>query len=1752
MINTGVVDSKIFRGGMSPNLQTARLAEKKQSQQQTGETVTRLHSPLPRLCGRLQPPEVATAAHPVMLQVLQQPPAPQLECLDQPQICAEPQPQNVPLTLRSQVVTSLQHQVQPVGQAQRQRAPTQHQENQIHRRIADLRKVGLWSMRRLPKLQEASRPKSHQDYLLEEMQWMATDFAQERRWKVATARKLVRSVTQYHEDKKLWSERAKKEQQNRLRCIAACVAREIEYFWFSIKQVVELKLQVELEERRKNSLRGLNRRIKGPAIPGRKGEAITLLTDHKEMEESVSGRRSTREEVVLIDSFLGIDQCEGAIQKYMKDVSEFAAAAAAEVLLPKGSDQIATAVKCCAPSGQHGTLRDYQKLGLDWLVKLYEKNLNGVLADETGLGKTMQVAALFAYLACSGGNWGPHLVVAQNCNVLKWKNELERWCPELKVLLYFARQREFAEKRQEWMKLSNFNICITSYKQLFRSYQVFMKMQWKYLVIDERQKIKNLSEKHWEALCRLQSQHRLLLIEPPLPTSLIELWTLVHFLIPGISRPCMDFVTNAAKKENEDYYQKMAMRLHRITQPLIFQRTKRQVEKQLTKKYDHVLKCYFSHRQKAMYKDVLFQPRTQEALRSRHFVSVLHVLMQLQKICNHPDLINPRLSSSSYVLEPLDYTIPSLVLNALEWDLWKRTDMSLFDLIGMEDKMTRYAAQRLPNQEVTRKLIEEIYSSPPTPPRPNPVKLRPSKLFQPVLYGQKPEGRTLHFPTLQVYHTANTTMATAAHCGSKVEKLGWSFPVTGAQDRNAQPEMPVTLHFKGKTFTLSYSQLCQLTGGQPLQLEGNTFHIVSVSTLKYLGLQPHWPAALPSIGWSGSEPVESTSFTKHVDHHSNVSTSTVVTQQMNDSETKSKSMSLLGCPTQALTEEKNRLWKEHVDRILSGNEHRCSKAPVYGRDLLGICFLISERKTPWQYSASINKWRWAGFVNCCLSSRASEGLSNPLQDLVLVPGQRQESLKDVVNSTLCVLPAAVVARPANPPSYACSMKTLKHNLEEQVAPYFHQLQRITTLPLLQFPDRRLVQYDSGKLEALSVLLQKLKSEGHRVLILTQMTLMLDILEQFLNFHFLTYIRVEEYASCEQHMEQINAFNRDKRIFCAILSSHSPSAGVTCVEADAAVFYDVDLDPLMDAKAQEWCHRLERGRDIHVYRLVSSNSIEEMLLKNGTKHLIREVAASGNDNPMAFLTQALTTEQGKEDPRKYAQETRYELRVDITSELHNARNSVAPSQLKELVDFMDQLLPIEKYALNFLELCYASTDPEKQKANEDLKNAKIKWELHQIKELKGREEKIQCEEEEELLTYTRQDAYNMEYIYEGSDGQMETMPLWTPLTLPEDHDDTYIDSVLCLMYDRTPISESKLPPLYSRMKQERQQLDPSGKSKRHHHGKMAAPPPSLFSHVNLRLLEMRQKGKGERNKLLLRRRACFAKLLPAFIRSAAEAGQDSPEWQISEDRALLQAVKQLLQLPLNLAVVSPAQTPNWDLVSDVVNTCSQAYRSSKQCQNRFVNLVIAREEVKKMNGHLRTKQTPAQDPNSAHVQLYMSHFDLMTMAARKRSSPDKTLSNWDKPASITASPCMEPKAKVKKTLTENQMSKGADPQETQQQTIQQAQVHPPSWVQTQTCLPAFQLKALRQIQSAKAVHVPLADLSVVSVLATTGPSPGVATLPSPPESSSAEINDLLREPQKVPEAQIVDGEVQRCLNYTHQAAEQQSTIHSQIAQGEPIV
>ena len=105
-------------------------------------------------------------------------------------------------------------------------------------------------------------------------------------------------------------------------------------------------------------------------------------------------------------------------------------------------------IKTKVPFLLRGVLREYQLIGLDWLVTMHEKHLNGILADEMGLGKTIQTIALLAHLACEKSMWGPHLVVVPTSVMLNWELEFKKWCPGFKILTYYGSQKERKAKRQ--------------------------------------------------------------------------------------------------------------------------------------------------------------------------------------------------------------------------------------------------------------------------------------------------------------------------------------------------------------------------------------------------------------------------------------------------------------------------------------------------------------------------------------------------------------------------------------------------------------------------------------------------------------------------------------------------------------------------------------------------------------------------------------------------------------------------------------------------------------------------------------------------------------------------------------------------------------------------------------------------------------------------------------------------------------------------------------------------------------------------------------------------------------------------------------------------------------------------------------------------------------------------------------------------------------------------------------------------------
>ena len=143
-------------------------------------------------------------------------------------------------------------------------------------------------------------------------------------------------------------------------------------------------------------------------------------------------------------------------------------------------------------------------------------------------------------------------------------------------------------------------------------------------------------------------------------------------------------------------------------------------------------------------------------------------------------------------------------------------------------------------------------------------------------------------------------------------------------------------------------------------------------------------------------------------------------------------------------------------------------------------------------------------------------------------------------------------------------KELSRPIEDYFRPFIESNARLTSF----FPDKKLIQFDAGKLQTLARLMRDLKKGGHRVLIFTQMSKMLDILESFLNLNGHTYLRLDGSTGVDKRQRLMDRFNTDTKIFSFILSTRSGGLGINLTGADTVIFYDSDWNPAMDAQAQD--------------------------------------------------------------------------------------------------------------------------------------------------------------------------------------------------------------------------------------------------------------------------------------------------------------------------------------------------------------------------------------------------------------------------------------------------------------------------------------------------------------------------------------------------------------------------------------------------------
>ncbi|KAJ5573671.1 uncharacterized protein N7459_008098 [Penicillium hispanicum] len=318
-----------------------------------------------------------------------------------------------------------------------------------------------------------------------------------------------------------------------------------------------------------------------------------------------------------------------------------------------------------------GTLKEYQMKGLQWMISLYNNNLNGILADEMGLGKTIQTISLITYIIEKKRNNGPFLVIVPLSTLTNWNIEFDKWAPSVTKVVYKGPPNARKQQQQQ-IRWGNFQVLLTTYEYIIKDRPILSKIKWTHMIVDEGHRMKNSNSKLSSTLSSYYtSRYRLILTGTPLQNNLPELWALLNFVLPNIFKSVKSFdewfntpFANTGGQDRMDLSEEEQLlvirRLHKVLRPFLLRRLKKDVEKDLPDKQERVIKCRFSALQTKLYKQLVTHNRlaVSDGKGGKTGMRGLsNMLMQLRKLCNHP-----------FVFEPVeDQMNPTRMTNDLLW-----------------------------------------------------------------------------------------------------------------------------------------------------------------------------------------------------------------------------------------------------------------------------------------------------------------------------------------------------------------------------------------------------------------------------------------------------------------------------------------------------------------------------------------------------------------------------------------------------------------------------------------------------------------------------------------------------------------------------------------------------------------------------------------------------------------------------------------------------------------------------------------------------------------------------------------------------------------------------------------------------------------------------------------------------------------------------------------------------------------------------
>lgn len=375
------------------------------------------------------------------------------------------------------------------------------------------------------------------------------------------------------------------------------------------------------------------------------------------------------------------------------------------------------------PQGLNATLRNYQETGFKWLKTLDSYNFGGILADDMGLGKTLQlVSVILSYVESAeaqGFRPKTSLVVCPSSLTLNWYNEIKKFAPTLKVLLVSGNAQDRVDKIDD---ILNYDVAIASYDILKRDIEIYKekKYEFKYIIADEAQYIKNNNTQNFKAIKEINAETRYALTGTPIENSLSELWSIFDFVMPGYLfsyRKFKELYETPIVKGEDNYAMK---KLKMLIEPFILRRIKEEVLTELPDKTITILNNEMEQEQLRIYMSYMTQVKEEIETEisvngfEKSQIKILSLLMRLRQICCHPSLFIENYKGESSKLNQCIQIVKDAIESGHKILLFSGYT-SMFDIIEKELDKENISYYKLTGQTKVAdriRLVDEFNENP--------------------------------------------------------------------------------------------------------------------------------------------------------------------------------------------------------------------------------------------------------------------------------------------------------------------------------------------------------------------------------------------------------------------------------------------------------------------------------------------------------------------------------------------------------------------------------------------------------------------------------------------------------------------------------------------------------------------------------------------------------------------------------------------------------------------------------------------------------------------------------------------------------------------------------------------------------------------------------------------------------------------------------------------------------------------------------